>query len=167
MKKETKIIILSFVGLILLLIMMNGMSIGIFHKTSDTMYNVWLVCWLILAAYVFFFFIRRKLFHNKTIVQKGIYALLLLMLAGAPSIPLGGIIGYIDYYTTNKQWKQIQVTVADIRGDNYKGNDYTYKLVSNDTVLYLDCHAYFKKDETLTLVFCTTRLGNVVANTKY
>lgn len=159
-----------FIGVIIFigfLIIMHGNEIGQFRNTDKvdaTLYPVlYVVC---LIPLLIFFGKTPKEFSLK---DKILARIIILILAIFPMLVLSGLVLWIDYYTTNKQWKVEEVTIMNKSTQSHsRGPDtYLYNVKTRNTTIYLNSSLNFPVEKVLSLKICKTNSGMIIGDQYY
>jgi hypothetical protein len=82
---------------------------------------------------------------------------------------LAGLGKYVDYYTTNKQWRLEKVTIINksSNGASRGGTTYLYTVKIKDFTIQLSSKVNCSVEEVLRLKICKTNLGMIIADKYY
>jgi hypothetical protein len=110
----------------------------------------------------------RKIIKQQKGSRKIFFIVVMLILNSITMLFISGIIKFVDYYTTNKSWKHVDVIIIEMRRvSSGRHQEHTYTVKSKDTTLELSSTLYRHVGQQLSLEICKTNLGVVVANEIY
>ncbi|MEX6689343.1 hypothetical protein QTN47_17675 [Danxiaibacter flavus] len=160
-KKE---IIIFTIAAIVLMILLHGNELDDFQNSNDTDAFLLPILYFCSAVPVFIFIGKR--IKNLTVKDKVFMTIILMMITLLPMYLLSGLIKYVDYYTTNKQWKLIKASIVNksSTGGGRSHTVYTYTIKSGDSLITLYSPLSYPVGQNLHLKICKTNLGITVAN---
>ncbi len=163
-KKELIIIGLAFLTYLILL---HGNELGQFRNTDKADATIEPVLYIVCLAPIILFF--RKGFNELTLKLKIFVIICSMVVALLPMFLLAGLGKYIDYYTTNKEWKIENVTIINksSSGGGRGGTTYLYTVKIGDSTLKLSSQLNCNVEEELHLKMCKTNLGMIIADEYY
>lgn len=159
-------LLILFLCLLFYIILVRGNDIGEYNNADKINALMWAIVYP--CCLIPFFLSIRKFIKQQKGGRKIFFIVVMLMLNGINMLFISGVIKFVDYYTTHKSWKRMDVTITKMRhvGDG-RHAEYTYVLQSADRTLELSSTLYRHTGQRLSLEICKTNLGIVVANEIY
>lgn len=165
--KEKKEIIIIFIVLILFLILLHGNDLGQFRNTDIADAKLEPVLYMVCLIPILIF--MRKGFNELTLKLKIFSIICCIVVALIPMLLLAGLGKYVDYYTTNKQWRLEKVTIINksSNGGGRGGTTYLYTVKIKDSTIQLSSKLNCPVQEAMRLKICETNLGMIIADKYY
>jgi len=165
--KDKKGLIIGGIAFLVFLILLHGNELEEFRNTDKADATLEPVLYVVCLTPIMIFI--RKGFNELTLKLKIFVIIFSMVVALMPMFLLAGLGKYIDYYTTDKEWKIENVTIItkSSNGGGRGGTTYIYTVKMGDTTLELSSRLNCKVEEVLHLKVCKTRLGMIIAEKYY
>ena len=146
---------------------MHGNEIGQFRNTDRVNAILYPVLYIVCLIPLLTFF--GKMPKEFSLKDKIVAKIVILIVPIFPMFVLSGLGLWIDYYTTNKQWKTEEVTIMDKSTQSHSrgSSTYLYHVKTSDTTMCLDSKLNFPVGEVLYLKICKTNAGMIIADQSY
>jgi hypothetical protein len=159
-----------FIGVVIFigfLIIMHGNEIGEFRNTHKANAKLDPILYVV-CSIPLFVFLRKRLQELRG-KDRILTIILIMILALLPMFFLSGVCKWVDYLTSNKQWKVEKATIVNkIRSTHGRGADtYLYDVKIRDTTIKLSTTLNLPIEKVLYLKICKTNLGMIIADEYY
>ncbi len=166
---EKKAAVIFIVVVIGLLILLHGNEIGEFQNTDKADAKLYPILYVACLIPILLFFRVIELLKTLNIKEKILTALIFLVIPLFPMYLLSGVCKWVDYYTTNKHWRLVEVTIInkiEFHGSRSPTN-YLYTVKTKDTTIDLSTTLKFPVGKVLYLKLCKTNLGMIIVDRYY